>query len=310
MRFGSIGGDNLPSVPEAAQSKQYAWQPRSTPMAEPMASALRRAAESRGKKPSFESPAISHGGMPQGRQAEPRLHPLVPGGFRRRGWLTPRIENRRRRTADTPARLHPTPFRIPLPAKAGRSLLQRRPYPCLVFASVEGQVKHASGAGGTKKTLLVAVVLLGVAAAGYFGWTKKCSLLINRRRHNDRAPQKSLLFLRFPASSLTQDQSATPRCCGAASTAGCEHDQPDRFFLKPSAAVLAEAPGSKALAANSENRTFPKHPRPSTLEPSQPLVVRRSSHAPKVEARCREPEQAPALTSIAPDTNNAARPAW
>ncbi len=52
------------------------------------------------------------------------------------------------------------------------------------FSSLDDN-QQASDAGGSKKTLLIAVVLLGLAAAGYFGWTKMQSA------HPQPAPQSA-----------------------------------------------------------------------------------------------------------------------
>ena len=52
------------SATDATSTKEYAWQPRSKPMAEPMASALRRAAEAAGKA-DFDSPTTSHVSLSQ-----------------------------------------------------------------------------------------------------------------------------------------------------------------------------------------------------------------------------------------------------
>ncbi len=51
-------GQQTQSAADSGSSKQYAWQPRSKPMAEPMASALRRAAEAAGKV-EYDKPAAS-----------------------------------------------------------------------------------------------------------------------------------------------------------------------------------------------------------------------------------------------------------
>src|SRR5882724_1658669 len=154
--------DNLqPSAPEATSSRQYAWQPRSTPMAEPMASALRRAAEAAGKT-EFESPAISHTTTPQagsGAAAAPARAKEVPAS---------RVAPFESKAAvvTQPSRGKPEPESIESPAAAeiwGASS-PAQPAPAPSFASLESsRVQHASGAGGSKKTLLVAVVLLGVA---------------------------------------------------------------------------------------------------------------------------------------------------
>ena len=60
------------------------------------------------------------------------------------------------------------------------------------FSSLDDE-PQTSDAGGSKKTLLIAVLVLGLAAAGYFGWTKMQSA------HPQPAAQQSAV----PASSGT-----------------------------------------------------------------------------------------------------------
>ena len=74
------GADKSPrAAADSSQSKQYPWQPRSKPQAEPMASALRRAAEAAGKI-EFEAPAA----LPCMPLRSPRLRYLLLRLLRRR----------------------------------------------------------------------------------------------------------------------------------------------------------------------------------------------------------------------------------
>ena len=77
-------------------------------------------------------------------------------------------------------------------AMAGiRTQLQRQPIRPLSHRSMTSH--RASDSGGSKKTVLIAVLVLGLAAAGYFGWTK-----MHSAHPQPAAPQSAI-----PASSGT-----------------------------------------------------------------------------------------------------------
>ena len=166
-------------------------------MAEPMASALRRAAEAAGKS-EYDKPAASHAAATlklkrlRARGA-PQQHPLELGKFRCRARrqsnhksavATRHSTNRRVRTSsriatlgwesDSAAVVEAPSFSSPSFSSLGSGLGS---------SLGEDQEAQAAGSGGSKKTLLVAVVLLGIAAAGYFGWTRMQSA------HPTPAPQ-------------------------------------------------------------------------------------------------------------------------
>ncbi len=67
--------------------------------------------------------------------------------------------------------------------------------------------QQSSGKGGSKKGLVVAVVLLGVAAAGYFGWTKMQS-------RQAQPVQQSVA----PAQTSLSLAASSPGDCGAGSS--------------------------------------------------------------------------------------------
>ncbi len=154
---------------ESDPSKQYPWQPRK-PLAEPMASALRRAAEAAGKS-EFDAAAPGQASIPQsgtGAAAAPARAKEIPAAdFKNLG-------------------LQPTASVISVPSTEEIREIKRIEDPSAGdgwnsnSASATAQApsfssldeNQASDAGGSKKTLLVVALLLGLAAAGYFGWTK------------------------------------------------------------------------------------------------------------------------------------------
>ena len=296
------GAEKSPAnATESDPSKQYPWQPRK-PMAEPMASTLRRAAEAAGKA-EFDSAAPNQAGTPSrmGAAAAPaRAREIPSAGLKNLG-------------------LEPTASAISVPSTEEIREIRRIEDPSASdgwnsspaataaeepsFSSLDGN--QASDAGGSKKTLLVVVLLLGLAAAAYFGWTKMQSA----------PPQPAVQLSAAPATSGTAalpQQPATPETQPGASEVVTQPGQDLSGSTvapgssKPSAAVIAQAPGIKAsvpgkASATEDEITVVDGPASSaTTEPAPALIVQNgSSTRPKTEPEVQEPVQAPAATSIA-----------
>jgi protein TonB len=321
------GTENSAQLGEGSDpSKQYPWQPRK-PMAEPMASALRRAAEAAGKS-EFDAapraPGASPGGTPQagigqsgfvqsgfaltktGAAAAPARAKEIPAPDAKRLGLEPTAS-----AIAEPTTEEKQIKRIEDPSASdgwqshSASVAAETPS----FTSLDGN-QQASGAGGSKKTLLVAVVLLGLAAAGYFGWSKMQSA----------HPQPAVTQSAVPASPQTavlppQPTASTPEAQPV--TGEVVAQQPDQGLSgtiavpassKPSAAVVAAGTGAKTPAsaksapAEGEVTAVPASATDKP-EPSPVLVVHNgSSTQPKPEPEAQESEQAPAPTSIATGT--------
>ena len=292
---------------ESDPSKQYPWQPRK-PLAEPMASALRRAAEAAGKS-EFDAAAPGQASIPQsgtGAAAAPARAKEIPAAdFKNLG-------------------LQPTASVISVPSTEEIREIKRIEDPSAGdgwnsnSASATAQApsfssldeNQASDAGGSKKTLLVVALLLGLAAAGYFGWTKMQSA----------HPQPEVPQSAVPASSGTAGLPAqpVPSVPESQSPAGEVGTQPERELAttstfpsssKPSAAVVVQGPGLKtsvpAKAPVEDEITVVDGPSTSTkTEPAPALMVKNGpSTRPKTEAEGQEPVVAPAATSIATGTN-------
>ena len=292
---------------ESDPSKQYPWQPRK-PLAEPMASALRRAAEAAGKS-EFDAAAPGQASIPQsgtGAAAAPARAKEIPAAdFKNLG-------------------LQPTASVISVPSTEEIREIKRIEDPSAGdgwnsnSASATAQApsfssldeNQASDAGGSKKTLLVVALVLGLAAAGYFGWTKMQSA----------HPQPEVPQSAVPASSGTAGLPAqpVPSVPESQSPAGEVGTQPERELAttstfpsssKPSAAVVVQGPGLKtsvpAKAPVEDEITVVDGPSTSTkTEPAPALMVKNGpSTRPKIEPEGQEPVVAPAATSIATGTN-------
>jgi TonB family protein len=291
---------------ESDPSKQYPWQPRK-PLAEPMASALRRAAEAAGKS-EFDAAAPGQASIPQsgtGAAAAPARAKEIPAAdFKNLG-------------------LQPTASVISVPSTEEIREIKRIEDPSAGdgwnsnSASATAQApsfssldeNQASDAGGSKKTLLVVALLLGLAAAGYFGWTKMQSA----------HPQPEVPQSAVPASGTAGlPAQPVPSVPESHSPAGEVGTQPERELAttstfpsssKPSAAVVVQGPGLKtsvpAKAPVEDEITVVDGPSTSTkTEPAPALMVKNGpSTRPKTEPEGQEPVVAPAATSIATGTN-------
>ena len=291
---------------ESDPSKQYPWQPRK-PLAEPMASALRRAAEAAGKS-EFDAAAPGQASIPQsgtGAAAAPARAKEIPAAdFKNLG-------------------LQPTASVISVPSTEEIREIKRIEDPSAGdgwnsnSASATAQApsfssldeNQASDAGGSKKTLLVVALLLGLAAAGYFGWTKMQSAHPQSEVPQSAVPASGTAGLPAqPVPSVPESQSPASEV-GTQSGRDLATTSTVPSSSKPSAAVVVQGPGLKtsvpAKAPVEDEITVVDGPSTSTkTEPAPALMVKNGpSTRPKTEPEGQEPVVAPAATSIATGTN-------
>jgi protein TonB len=291
---------------ESDPSKQYPWQPRK-PLAEPMASALRRAAEAAGKS-EFDAAAPGPASIPQsgtGAAAAPARAKEIPAAdFKNLG-------------------LQPTASVISVPSTEEIREIKRIEDPSAGdgwnsnSASATAQApsfssldeNQASDAGGSKKTLLVVALLLGLAAAGYFGWTKMQSAHPQSEVPQSAVPASGTAGLPAqPVPSVPESQSPASEV-GTQSGRDLATTSTVPSSSKPSAAVVVQGPGLKtsvpAKAPAEDEITVVDGPSTSTkTEPAPALMVKNGpSTRPKIEPEGQEPVVAPAATSIATGTN-------
>lgn len=340
----------MPDSPQAAaeadadSSKQYPWQPRK-PLAEPMASALRRAAEAAGKS-EFDAAAaarpvgashsgnlqagmpqtnipqtsVAHAGMTQaksGAAAAPARAREIPAlGVKNLG-LEPTASAIAAPSTEIEEPAEVKRIVDPSAKEGWESNSESAIVDAPTFSSLDGG-QHASDAGGSKKTVLIAVLVIGLAAAGYFGWTKMQST----------HPQPEVQQSAAPASSgiAALPPQPTPSATGTEPVAGevaTQQQEPgltggaavsvpsNSVSSKPSAAVMAEVPGNKAPApakviSAEEEVESRKLPATVKTESSAALVVQNGS-APQVKTQPEaQTEEAPEATSIATGSGNSA----
>ena len=162
-----------PPPPSSGGTKEYPWQPVSKPLSEPMASALRRAAETAGQSVASARPAkISDASRGSERPA---------GGFSSSlGAATaPAPAKEVPRTGVKPFEMKPTAPASPREREQERSeSAAAKAWGTEVavevpsFSSLDvSEDQKTTDAGGSKKKFLYAAVAV-VLVAGYFGWTK------------------------------------------------------------------------------------------------------------------------------------------
>jgi periplasmic protein TonB len=336
------GAENSTRVAaESDPSKQYPWQPRK-PMAEPMASALRKAAEAAGKS-EFDAAApratsassagtLQSGMSPAGiSQTSASQSALTPAGFAQSRTGAAAAPARAKEIPAPDAKklsLEPTASAITAPSPEETEIKRIEdpsasdgwdsPSAAVAtdapsFSSLDGN-QEASDAGGSKKTLLIAVVVIGLAVAGYFGWTE-----MQPAHPQPAAPQSAT-----PASPQTTVLPPQPTASApdAQPIAGdTVAPQPDQSLTgtaavptssKPSAAVVAPGPGLKtptpAKSTSTEDQaSVVKGPATDKTEAAPALVVQNGpSTQPKPAPESQESVQAPAVTSIATSTSGSA----
>ena len=333
----SSSEDSAPVAAESDPSKQYPWQPRK-PMAEPMASALRRAAEAAGKS-EFDA-------------ATPRPAGSSQAGHSQAGNAQPGIALGKAGAAAAPARakeipapdakdlaFEPTAGAISAPSisadpkKDSKKDLHKEDVKHIEdpsasadwnansapaaseapsFSSLEDS-QQASAAGGSKKTLVIAVVVIGLAAAAYFGWSKM------QAGHQQPAVQQSTTPAGAGTAALPpQPEASAPEAQPTTGESMTQSSQTDSSIAgvapvssKPSAAVIAEIPGTKAPApakvSTGADAAEVTNPEATKAEPSHALMVQNgSSTQAKAQPEVQEPEQAPEASSIATGASSSA----
>ena len=234
---------SLGTANESDPSKQYPWQPRK-PQAEPMASALRRAAEAAGKS-EFDAAAPGQASIPQsgtGAAAAPARAKEIPAADFKNLGLQPTAS-----VISVPSTEEIREIKRIEDPSAGDGWNSNSSSPAAQAPSFSSlDENQASDAGGSKKTLLVVVLLLGLAAAGYFGWTKMQSAHPQPEAQPSAVPASAgtAALPAQPASSVPESQSPASEVV----------TQPDRDLSttgtvpsssKPSAAVVVQGPGTK-----------------------------------------------------------------
>jgi len=144
--------ESMPApLPPSAPAKDYPWQPIAKPAAEPMATALRRAAEVTGRSQA-ESPAKNI--------AAPAVIAPVPFA---QSFTAGMASGRAAATA--PAKIAPKAYEKEEEPETAQ-------VDAPAFASLGAEPKEEASGGGNKTMMIAAAAVIAVATIGYIGWTK------------------------------------------------------------------------------------------------------------------------------------------
>jgi len=256
-----------PTTP-SAPTKEYPWQPISKPAAQPMATALRRAAEATGR---------SQGGTPFAARIP---HPPVSDAPVSRTTVSTGSGSA---AAAAPARIVSKPKEVAVPQQVEAP----------AFASL-GVTSGESASGGRKTLFIVAAVLVAAAAIGYIGWTKmqSASEVSSAQKLTAPAPPAPAQIPSPavpPPTTAMQDTAGTTGSSQSATAPPVEH-APDITLSTTQTAAPKKSPS--IVASNTVVRTQPDAKSPA------PMVV-------KTEASNPKPATPSQLDSIPPPTPGA-----
>lgn len=290
--------ESMPApVPPSAPAKDYPWKPISKPAAEPMATALRRAAEATGRSEAdipaanknFAAPAV----VP---------HPATTLSHR-----TSMASGQA--AAAAPAKIAP---------KAHEQEAGITQFDPPAFTSLGADPREKASGGGNKTMIIAAAAVIAVATIGYIGWTKMESSAapaaqnVTAPAHTAQAPVQPPVSeeVAQPASSardsasaakLSQPDSAQPVEQGPDITLSTKAERPSAD--RPSADRPSPSKKSSSTAASN---TTPHAPAPVK---SVPMVVKNEASSPlppnPFQADATQPPSAGSL-SASSSTNDSA----
>jgi TonB family protein len=261
-------GGTVVSSPEAA--KQYPWQPIAKPMAEPMASALQRAAEAAGKSEFGAADANKPATQVGGSNSFANIPSSASVG---------------QGAAVAPA------FDKSIAGEPG--LAAREVEPPIFTSFGEKTEADTESAGGSKKLLVAAVILVVVGIGGYVMWPRVGSRTFPSIAQKPTTPaQAQSSELALP----TAPEEPTPNGQGNQSTVVQTPDITLSTAAKPSAETKS-VKTSKAASIAPDKVV-------SSLTPPEPLLVKNEApRAPQVAAPPAEPDEPPTPAVLGSQSN-------
>jgi periplasmic protein TonB len=268
--------DSVPSTgDQASQStKQFPWQPAPT-LREPMASALRRAAEVAGKT-EFD-PHVASSTRAAAAPAPAKQKPAPPLEFR-----TPTAPPSIKRQEVIEEKALPTNSwaATPEPSTAAPT-----------FSSLGAAPDEEDTGSGSSKKKLVVIALTLIAALGYFGWTR----MQTSRRPAETHP--------LPSTNISQPVEAAPSPApeSAAPAVGDIQAEPSAVPAQKSA-DLSPAPSAKPPAGKpSVSTTASAAPSKAAAaeETQEPLIVKNDTPKPRATDLPEEAVQPPTVIAAA-----------
>jgi protein TonB len=270
-------------APASATTREYPWQPISKPAAEPMATALRRAAEATGRS-EVESPVTSKTLPAPASISEPRSYTSRMSSGQAAATAPAKISPKTEEVAEIP--------QLDAPA----------------FASLGDASEEPASGNGKKSILIAAAVVVAVAAGGYVGWTKI---------HSARAAPAAQTLTAPPRTAPVQ---APPVATGPSSQAAAQDTTATTTPSQQAHALPVEMGPDITLSTTETHPSAPKKSTPiiapNTVvripsdEPAQaPLVVKNevSDPAPSTPAQQdAAPAPPPASLNVSSNANDQA----
>ena len=282
--------ESMPAaVPPSAPAKDYPWKPISKPAAEPMATALRRAAEVTGRA-EVDAPAKNI--------AAPAIVPVS---------VTPSFTTSMasgQAAATAPAKIAP---------KFHEEEAETAQFDAPAFTSLGAEPSEKASGGGSKTMMIAAAAVIAVATIGYIGWTKMQSSPtpaaqnVTAPAHMAQAPvqppvsedvAQPVSSARSTASTAKSSQSASPQGVeqGPDVTLSTKAERPSTDRPSPS------KKSNSTVASNNAPKTAP-------ATKSAPIVVKNEASNPvppsPFHTDSAQPPAAGSLTA-ASNTNDAA----
>src|SRR5712692_1057783 len=251
---------NPPAQPAAVSpsSKEYPWQPVSKPLAEPMASALRRAAEAAGRAET-DSPAaakvtaqvLSVTDAANGKESRPASGmssgqgaATAPAPAKETPWPRPKTADSKTATTAAPAPKKQENKLEPVSKKALATAAPASASAVPTFASLDNARNlEDSHTGGGKKTFVIAAIVLLLVAAGYFGWTKTHPVSGQPSLQKQFAPVQVPAPAAIPQPESPNQQTPTPATAPSQSVPSAMSER-----RAQEAGPIAAAPNAKAAS--------------------------------------------------------------
>lgn len=255
-------------MPPSAPAKEYPWQPIAKPAAEPMSTALRRAAEATGRS-QVDAPAASK-----------IVSPSVPEPPITRSYTTSMASGQA--AAAAPAKIKPK----------AQEEAQTPQVEAPAFASLGGTSSEPASGGSRKTILIAAAALVAAAAVAYIGWTKMQPVNPTAAAQHLAAPAQTapahiqpLPSPAVPTSAPPAQDIATPTAPSQPASAGpIEHGPDITLSTTPARPPAAKKPTS-VIASNTVVRT------PSDPTAQTPIVVK--NEVPTPPSNPVQPDSAP-----------------
>jgi protein TonB len=263
-------------APAPAASKEYPWQPIAKPAAGPMAAALKRAAEAAGR---LDDDSSATAKIPTSAQSRTDA---AMGRSYSSGMASGQA------AAAAPAKSLPEP-------------IEEAQAPPLAAPSFSSLGAPSAASSGSKKTVLIAAVVVAAVALGYVGWTKLHPVNGTPATQNLSSPSRPAAVQAQPPTvpppaSPSQDLPAasTPSQSSNSDTASAVEQGPDITLSTTEHRPPAPKKSTSIVASNTVVRN------PDDARTQAPMVVRNQALSPvRPNPAPEESAQPPALGSLA-----------